>query len=188
MLAVADGVNSIAQMGIDASLLPWQLLGILKYFFARRKQNALVYDLMSHKAMQGGRIGLAERTANLDPSAFAHWDPSCCSLSWVGQMVCRALASCTEFGSTTLAVGVLDQGLLRTAASGDSAIVILRLSQSSGLYKVVAMTEVKLQGFNTPYQLARLPQTDNAFSSVVRRASFYVTERVFEVQVSSPIE
>lgn len=183
-IAVADGVNSVANEGINPTRFPTQLLAQCVHLIRRRCENKLYFDDVTTARLSTMNIHIQKSVPN--------------SISqFLGQLVCRAAAETHELGASTLCLGLVDDSFLHVANVGDSGMCVFRLTfMGAGVqsgenqleqwrYQLVCQTTPGLSKFNTPYQIMRM-EVDGVFPSdadVARGVVFGMSMMSVELEV-----
>lgn len=131
LLGVADGVHVWREHGIDSGAVSRELLAAVRRDFLRK-------DKAGHRDSAGDTNGNLER-------------------AWT-----KVIGNGVQ-GSTTVCLAALDQesGILHTTSLGDSACLVVRGIDGTGLPSIAFRTKAMEHSFGYPFQLGHHATTDS---------------------------
>lgn len=208
LIAVADGVNSVQNEGVNPVKFPAQLLDKCLALFNERQLDPQGFERTTNWLLSKMKVKLRDNSNSNNNSLFSKRKSS----QFLGQLICRAASETTELGASTLCLGLLQDSTLHVANVGDSGMCIFRLSQTMSqtisqttsqsmttagsrdgdnrsdmwMYKLMERTTPGFSCFNHPYQLMRM-NIDGVMPSdgdIAKGVAFGLTLNSFEVEVS----
>lgn len=165
LLGVADGVNSVAEEGVDPSILPRELLS--RCLVLANRARSAEQEFYTETQSLFGALGLTHGV----PTDLAK------------RILCRAATELRELGSTTVSICLLHRRQLHVATVGDAGLLLFRVNTSVPTYTLVGRTPAGLHTFNSPYQICRMAEPDPPTPQrLLYEAAALTSSQVFELQ------